>query len=62
MSSTQKMLLIVSGALLLGAEIIKYRPLGEKTSVIVGIVEVLIAIGIGVAFGITKKGGDAPSK
>jgi hypothetical protein len=56
------MLLIASGALLLAAEILKYRPLGEKTSVIVGIVEVLIAIGIGVAFGLTKKRDDALSK
>jgi hypothetical protein len=62
MSYTQKLLLVLSGALLLGAEIVKRRPMGEKSSIIVGLIEVLIAIGIGVAFGLAKKKDDARSE
>jgi hypothetical protein len=36
--------------------------MGEKSSIIVGLIEVLIAIGIGVAFGLAKKKDDARSE
>jgi hypothetical protein len=55
MSQTHKLLLLLSVALLVGAEIIKRRPVSEKATFIIGLVEVIIAIGIGIAFGLTKK-------
>lgn len=54
MSRTQKLLLALGVALLVGAEIIKRISLSENGTMIAGLVEVLLAIAIGIAFGFTK--------
>ncbi len=54
MSKTQKLLLVLSVAFLVAAEIIKRLPLSEKATLIVGLIEILVAIAVGFAFGITR--------
>ena len=62
MSKTQKLLLVLSVAFLVAAEIIKRLPLSEKATLIVGLVEILVAIAIGFAFGITRNQGEGRSE
>ena len=51
LSKAQKHLLIWSGALLVLAEIIKRVPMGAKTTMMVGLIELILAIRAGIAFG-----------
>ena len=52
MSSRQKKLLLWSGVLMVLALVAQRIPMGHKASITVGLVEVLFAIGTGIAFGI----------
>jgi ABC-type dipeptide/oligopeptide/nickel transport system permease subunit len=51
LSKAQKHLLIWSGGLLVLAEIIKRVPMGQKTTMTVGFIELILAIFAGIAFG-----------
>jgi hypothetical protein len=51
LSKAQKHLLIWSGGLLALAEVIKRLPMGAKPTMAVGLIELILAIFAGVAFG-----------
>ena len=51
MSSRQKKLLLWSGVLMVLALVAQRIPMGHKASITVGLFEVLLAIGTGIAFG-----------
>jgi hypothetical protein len=53
MSRMQKILLAGGIVLLILAEVVKRVPMSQRTTVIVGAIEVLLAIAIGSAFGLT---------
>jgi NADH:ubiquinone oxidoreductase subunit K len=55
MTKRTRLLLIVSVTLLIAAFAIKRVQLSEKVSMIVGLVELLLAIAIGVAFGLASR-------
>lgn len=52
MSKTQKWLLALSLAVLILAEIAKRLAVSEKTAVIIGAIEVILALAAGAAFGL----------
>jgi hypothetical protein len=52
LSKVQKALLVWSMAFLVLAELIKYSNIDERVATRIGLVEVLLAIGTGIAFGV----------
>ena len=62
MSSRQKKLLLWSGVLMVLALVAQRIPMGHKASITVGLVEVLLAIGTGIAFGIAVDDKDQRSE
>jgi len=53
LSKTQKALLVWSAAFFLLAELAKHLPIEGKTATRVGLIEVLLAIITGIAFGVS---------
>jgi len=53
MTKFQKYLLAISALLLMLSEVVKRIPISEKAMIFVGAAEILIAAGVGLAFGIS---------
>lgn len=63
LSTTQKRLLVLSAGLILLAEVVRRIPLREEITVFVGAFEIVVAVLIGIGFGVSTtgaklKGGD----